>query len=125
VVLPTEITEFGRVVSLVPDLSGASELSVRVLSGGLTNTSYLVDADGSEFVVRIGCDNAPTLGIDRVAEQAAIAMAHDAGITPEILLFAQPEGHLVTRYLSGAHALTIDDMREPEMLHRIARKAIS
>lgn len=110
------MSAFNRVVSLVPELSQASERTVSVLSGGLTNTSFLVVADDAPFVVRIGCDNAPTLEIDRVAEQEAITLAEEEGIAPELLLFTQPEGHLVTRYVSGAHGLSVDEFVAPTMV---------
>ncbi len=93
---------------------------VSILSGGLTNTSYLVDADEAQFVVRIGCDNASDLGIDRVAEESAITMAHAAGITPEVVLFVQPEGHLVTRYLSQAGNVSVEQLGTPAMITRVA-----
>ena len=118
--LSTDLSTFNRVVSLVPELSRASERTVSVLSGGLTNTSFLVVADDAQFVVRIGCDNALTLGIDRVAEQEAITFAEEAGIAPEALLFTQPEGHLVTRYLSGAHGFSVDEFVAPTMVARAA-----
>lgn len=90
------------------------------LSGGLTNTSYLVDADDTQYVVRIGCDNARMLGIDRVTEEKAIRLACSAGITPEVILFKQPEGHLVTRYLADAHGLSVAEVVMPTMVARIA-----
>ena len=121
-VLPTDISQFDSVVSQVSQLGRARELTVSVLSGGLTNTSYLVTTEEDQFVVRIGCDNASELGIDRVAEEAAITMAHAAGITPEVLLFTQPEGHLVTRYLSQASNVSADEIRAPAMITRVASR---
>ena len=117
---PTDLTAVDRVISLVPELSRTSERTVTVLSGGLTNTSYLVVADDTQFVVRIGCDNAQTLGIDRVTEQQAISLAQEAGITPEVLLYTQPEGHLVSRFLSGANGLSVEEFLAPSMVARVA-----
>ncbi len=114
------MTQFDSVVAQVPRLASAFELTIGVLSGGLTNTSYLVATEDTQFVVRIGCHNASDLGIDRVAEEAAITMAHAAGITPEVALFTQPEGHLVTRYLSRASSLSADELGAPAMITRVA-----
>jgi thiamine kinase-like enzyme len=122
VVLPGDISQFKSVVASVAELARSSDLSVRVLSGGLTNTSYLVDTDEGQFVVRIGCDNGPALGIDRVREEAAFRRAERAGIAPEILLFTQPEGHLVTRYLAGAHNLSIEEFTTPATVARLAAR---
>jgi thiamine kinase-like enzyme len=115
-----DMTQFNSVVAQVPQLARASELSIGVLSGGLTNSSYLVATNDARFVVRIGCDNASDLGIDRVAEEAAITMAHAAGITPEVVLFTQPEGHLVTRYLSRASIVSAVELGAPGMISRVA-----
>lgn len=114
------MSQFESVVSRVPELARVSELDVRVLSGGLTNTNYLVSTDHAQLVVRIGCDNAQTLGIDRVTEEAATMLAHRAGITPQVLLFVQPEGHLVTRYMARAHGLSSDEIVAPSMIARVA-----
>ena len=119
-VLPTEISQFESVVSRVPELARSADLSVRILSGGLTNTNYLVDTGETQLEVRLGCDNAPVLGIDRRREQAAITMAERGGITPEVLLFTQPDGHLVTRFLTDAHSLSMDEFTAPDMIPRLA-----
>jgi thiamine kinase-like enzyme len=120
VVLPTEISQFESVVARVPELARSADLSINILSGGLTNTNYLVDTGETQLVVRIGCDNAPVLGIDRRTEEAAITMAERGGITPEVLLFTQPEGHLVTRFLTDAHSLSMDEFTAPDMIPRLA-----
>lgn len=120
--LPIDVSKFESVVAGVPEIAESVDPSVRVLAGGLTNTSYLVDTGVARFVVRIGCDNGAILGIDRVREEAAARRAENAGIAPEILLFTQPEGHLVTRYLEGARSLPIAEFTAPAMVSRIATR---
>jgi thiamine kinase-like enzyme len=93
-----------------------------MLPGGLSNTNYLVDADGEMFVMRFGCDNAELLGIDRGREETAARRAHDAGIAPEVVAFLQPEGHAVTRYLRDAVSPTIEQFTAPEMIVRVAHR---
>ena len=93
-----------------------------MLPGGLSNTNYLVKADGDMFVVRHGCDNAVSLGIDRRQEEAAARLAHDAGFAPEVVAFIQPEGHAVIRYLPDAEPPTIEEFTSPEMVERVARR---
>ena len=122
VVLPKDTSQFMGVVARVPELARSTDLSVRILSGGLSNTSYLVGTEVGQFVVRIGCDNAQVLGIDRVGEEAAARRAQNAGIAPEILLFTHLEGHLVTRYLVNAHSLSIDEFTEPAMVARLGAR---
>jgi len=122
VVLPTDTSSFKSVVARVPEIAESADLSIRVLAGGLTNTSYLVDTGAARFVVRIGCDNGGVLGIDREREEEAVRRAEAAGIAPEILLFTQPEGHLVTRYIEGALSLPIAEFTAPAMVVRIASR---
>jgi thiamine kinase-like enzyme len=122
VVLPTDESQFEKVIALVPELAQSAHLAVRVLSGGLTNTSYVVTEAAGQFVVRIGCDNRSVLGIDRAREEAAVRLAEAAGIAPEILLFLQPEGHLVTRYLDDATCPTVAEFTDPPMVARVVEK---
>lgn len=97
-------------------------MTVRRLEGGLTNTNYLVDADGKQFVVRIIGDNGPVLVVDRATEETAMRRAEAAGITPEIVLFTQPEGHMVTRYLTDTTPLTIEAFTSQETIPRLAAR---
>ena len=120
--VPTDDPVFTKLVADVPAIVDAASLSVSMLPGGLSNTNYLVDADGEMFVVRHGCDNAESLGIDRRREEAAARLAHDAGFAPEVVVFLQPEGHAVIRYLPDAEPLTIEQFTTREMVVRVARR---
>ncbi len=120
-VLPEHAGTFNDVVAHVPELAESASLSVTVISGGLTNTSYLVDTDTSRLVVRISCGNSAVLGIDRTTEAAALKRAEEAGIAPEVLFVTEPEGHLVTRFASEARTLSIEEFVSPEMIPRVAR----
>jgi thiamine kinase-like enzyme len=118
--VPTDDPIFTRLVADVPAIANAATVSVAMLPGGLSNTNYLVTADGEMFVVRHGCDNAESLGIDRGREEAATRLAHDAGFAPEVVAFLQPEGHAVIRYLPDAKPPTIEQFRAREMVVRVA-----
>lgn len=110
------------IVARVPLLAEASDLEVTPLEGGLSNTNYLVAADGSEFVVRVSGHTAGVLGVDRMQEEQAARRAAAAGIGPEVVAFLHPEGHAVTRFLAGAHPLTVDDFRAPATIRRVAAR---
>jgi len=122
VVLPIDQSKFRDVISRVPALVDARDLDVRPLEGGLTNRNYLVTAGDEQFVVRIVGENGPILVPDRAVEEAAMRRAVDAGISPEVVAFVQPEGHVVTRYLAGARPLTIPQFESPEMIPRMAER---
>ena len=76
-------------------------VAIEPLGGGITNRNFKVEADGREFVLRIGGKDTELLGIDRSAEYAASSIAADLGLGPEVVTFVEPEGYLVTRYVEG------------------------
>lgn len=100
----------------------ASDVSARVLSSGLTNTTYLFEADGEQFVVRVSTANTAILGIDRAREAAALRRASEAGIAPETVAFLLPEGHSVTRFLAGAKPFTPEEFSAPATVRRVAAR---
>ena len=77
------------------------QVSIAPLGGGITNRNFKVEADGQEFVLRIGGTDTELLGIDRGAEHAASLVAAELGLGPEVVAFIEPEGYLVTRYVHG------------------------
>jgi len=122
VVLPIDQSRFDDIITRVPALAHARELDVRSLEGGLTNTNYLVATGGEQFVVRIVGENGQILVADRTIEEAAMRRAVAAGVSPELVVFVQPEGHIVTRYLADAHPLTSAEFVSPEMIPRLAER---
>ncbi len=119
-VLPIDQDAFDDIIARVPEIVGAHEIHVRHLEGGLTNTNYLVEANGGQFVARIIGDNGPVLVRDRSTEEAAMRRAEAAGVAPEVVLFTQPEGHMVTRYLADTAPLTVEAFTSTEMIPRLA-----
>lgn len=86
------------------------------LSGGITNTNFVVHDGGDTFVVRIG-DDLPLHGIIRRHELATCVAAHNCGLSPEIV--HHEPGAMVMRFID-ATTLTGDDIRQPETLRRVA-----
>lgn len=109
------------IVAQIPILADAQDLDVRPF-GGLTNTNYLVTANGEEFVVRVSGGNSDLLDINRESELEALMAAAAAGIGPEIVRFFLPEGHLITRRIEGRH-LSAEEYRMPENLQRVVQAA--
>lgn len=87
----------------------------RVLTGGLTNTNFLVEDGGRKFVVRVG-EDIPEHLILRFNELAAARAAEKIGISPAIV-YAEP-GIMVMRFIQGT-TLTDAAVRDPAMLDRI------
>ncbi len=106
-------------IARVPMWAGAADLRTAPLGGGITNQNFRVDVNGESFVLRIGGEKAELLGIDRQCEYAANRAAAEIGLAPEVVYFIEPEGYLVTRFLS-ARPLPRDEMRQPEIIRRVA-----
>ena len=92
------------------------------LGGGITNHNVKVEFDGEVYVLRVVGQSTDLLGIDRHVELEATKAAAAAGIGPEVVAFVEPEGWLVTRFIAG-ETPSLERMREPEMLARVARGA--
>ena len=90
-----------------------------VLGGGITNHNLKVEVDGELYVLRVVGKNTDLLGIDRSVELAATGAAAAVGVGPVVVAFIEPEGWLVTRFIEGKTP-SVERMREPEMLARVA-----
>jgi thiamine kinase-like enzyme len=106
-------------IARVPGWVGRSDLKVTPLSGGITNSNYRVDLGGEAYVLRIAGANTELLGIHRDHEYTANLAAGQLGIAPEVVYFIQPEGYLVTRFISG-RPVPPEEVRQPETIERVA-----
>lgn len=102
----------------VPDWAGLSDLKTTLLTDGITNQNYRIDVGGESFVLRIAGANTELLGIDRHNEHAAHQAAAALGIAPEILYFIEPEGYLVSRFISGK-PIPPEEMAQPERIRQV------
>lgn len=66
---------------------------------GLTNRSYRVRVDGSDYALRLDGPLARAYGLDRDRELAILQSAASAGLAPEVVYAG--EGVLVTRWVDG------------------------
>lgn len=85
------------------------------LSGGITNSNFVVRHQGERFFVRIG-DDIPVHGIMRFNELAASRAAAALDLSPAVV-HAEP-GALVFRFIEG-RTLSAEDVRARAMLERI------
>jgi thiamine kinase-like enzyme len=93
----------------------SSAVSPKPLTGGITNTNFVVEDAGQNYVVRLG-DDLPLHGIVRAHEVAASRAAHAIGVAPEII-FNEP-GVLVMRFIEG-NVLTSSDIANAKTLDRL------
>jgi thiamine kinase-like enzyme len=104
----------------VPELAGR-DLTLRALSGGITNRNFLVEASGTaeRWVIRLAGNDTYLLGISREVEHAATVAAAGVGVGPEVTAFVRPEGYLVTRFIVGS-PVPDEAVHRPETLVRVA-----
>lgn len=87
----------------------------RPVTGGITNTNFLVEDAGRRCFVRVG-EDIPVHGVMRFNELAASRAAAELGISPPVV-HAEP-GVLVLDFIEG-RTLGEADIRDPAMLRRI------
>lgn len=84
---------------------------LRRLSGGLTNESWLVEADSALAVVRLNSLNDQVLNIDRYRERVVLRAVSAAGIAPPVLYCRPEHSVLVVSYVEGE---TLEKKNRPE-----------
>lgn len=85
-------------------LNISSGVSLKKLSGGLTNISFvatLAENPENKFVVRIGKKSPSIFGIDRFCETACQSRANRMGIAPKIFYSDPDSGTLVSLFIPG------------------------
>lgn len=90
---------------------------IKPLTGGLTNHSYLVNADGRRLVLRLNAENGAALGIDRHRERTVLAAIAGQDFAPLVVYCAPHEQLLVTEYIEGVH------WSAPELAHSSEKSA--
>jgi thiamine kinase-like enzyme len=103
----------------VPQWAGLSDLKTTLLTDGITNQNYRIDVGSESFVLRIAGANTELLGIDRHNEYDAHQAAAALGIAPEILHFIEPEGYIVSRFITG-RPVPPEELARSEPLRQVA-----
>jgi thiamine kinase-like enzyme len=104
----------------LPELA-SRDLTLRPLSGGITNRNFLVEAAGTSdrWVIRLAGNDTHLLGISREVEHAATVAAAGVGVGPEVTAFIRPEGYLLTRFIVGS-PVSDEAVHRPDTLRRVA-----
>ena len=90
-------------------------IDVKVLTGGLTNDTYLITDDKKKYVAKIG-DDKIDFGIIRSQEIIAHKAAYQAGISPEVIYYKNEI--TVYEYLNSI-ILTPKEIREEKNLSKL------
>ena len=97
-----------------------TEPRVQALGGGITNRNFKITVGEDAFVLRIGGKDTSLLGIDREHEHEASRVAASLGVGPEVVVFVEPEGYLVTRFVAG-EPIPPEELRRPHALRSFVR----
>jgi thiamine kinase-like enzyme len=96
-----------------------AEVTASPLSGGLTNRNFLVQADGTRYVVRIPGESTDLLAVDRANERHNAAAASTTGVSPRILEYLDEWSVMVLEFVDG-ETMSAERLREPTMPPRMA-----
>jgi thiamine kinase-like enzyme len=106
-------------LSALPNLTAEVARHARLTRlPGLTNHVFKVELESGVFCLRIPGEATEAI-IDRRAEEKNARAAATAGITPEIIHFAE-DGTMLTRFVDGALATPDHILRSTSALERVA-----
>ena len=73
--------------------------------GGLTNRVFKVDSDGASYVLRLPGKGTEEY-ISRANEAVAARAAARAGVSPDVVIFEEPGGVMLSEFVAGATTMT-------------------
>jgi thiamine kinase-like enzyme len=88
--------------------------------GGATNQNFRVTHGGESFVLRVAGAGTNEL-TDRTTEWAHLNLAAAWRFAPAVLWHDADTGALLSRYISNARTLNVDDVRRPQIRQQMTR----
>jgi thiamine kinase-like enzyme len=110
---------FEEVVAKIEDWKG-KHVSIQPLSGGLTNTNYKVEVDGTPYFVRVPGESTELLAVDRDNEYYNTNAASTAGVGPKVIYHLPAYHVMVLEFLNGK-TMSKDSLNAPGMPTRMAQ----
>src|SRR5512134_1981454 len=108
-----------EVATKIPDWSG-KDISITPLSGGLTNSNFKVEVDGTPYFVRVPGASTELLAIDRKNEYHNTKAASEAGVALKIFHYLPEYNVMVIEFLNGK-TMSKDSLNEPGQPIRMAQ----
>ena len=106
-------------VAKIDDWRGKN-ISIQPLSGGLTNSNYKVEVEGTPYFVRVPGESTELLAIDRNNEYHNTKAAAEVGVAPQVLYYLPEYCVMVLEFLNGK-TMSKDSLNAPGMPTRMAR----
>jgi len=108
-----------EIVQKIEDWKGKKVL-IHPLAGGLTNTNYKVEVEGTPFFVRVPGASTELLAVDRNNEYFNSKAAAEAGVGPKVLYYLQDYQAMVLEFIIGK-TMSKEALNEPGMPVRMAQ----
>src|SRR5829696_9948482 len=89
-----------EVVTQIPEWKN-KKVVITPLSGGLTNSNFKVEVDGTPYFVRVPGASTELLAINRENEYYNSRAAHEAGVGPRVLHYLPDSYVMVLEFLDG------------------------
>src|SRR5215510_14120044 len=100
-----------EVVSKISDWDG-KDIVISSLSGGLTNSNFKVEVDGTPYFVRVPGESTELLAVNRDNEYHNSKAAFVAGVGPKVLYHVPEYNVMVLEFLNGK-TMSKDSLNEP------------
>ncbi len=108
-----------QVIDRIPAWRG-KQVNFQPLSGGLTNTNYRVEVDGTPYVVRIPGASTELLAVDRANEYHNTQAAAEAGVGAKVVHYLPDANVMALEFIQG-ETMSIAKLQAPGMPTRIAQ----
>jgi thiamine kinase-like enzyme len=108
-----------EVLTKIPDWKDKN-VSITPLPGGLTNSNFKVEVDGTPYFVRVPGASTELLAVNRENEYYNSKAAHEAGVGPQVLYYLPEQCVMVLEFLSGK-TMSKDSLNQPGMPTRMAQ----
>lgn len=109
------------IVKAIPELNNTNNISFEQLTGGLTNTTYKIDADCKSYVLRINGSQSDYLNLSRETESEVMLKTAELDISPKVIITENKSDYLITEFIDG-RSLNIVETHNPNMIKKIASK---
>jgi thiamine kinase-like enzyme len=108
-----------EVIARIPAWKGRA-VSAEPLSGGLTNSNFRVQVEGTPYFVRIPGASTELLAVDRKNEHHNTRAAAEAGVGPQVIHYLPEHDVMVLEFIPGK-TMSNESLQAPGMPSRIAR----
>jgi thiamine kinase-like enzyme len=110
--------DLSTILQRISQFNGCQTLEVEELTGGITNKNYKICTEDKCYVLRLGGNETHYLGIDRKTEHECSSLAAQTGIAPRPAAFLEPEGYILSEFISG-RGIPAEEIGKEENIKRV------